>query len=200
MKHQSIFIIVFLLLIPVFLFGQQEYTDYDFCRNSTTISNTGMIVLGSWAIGNMAIGAYGWKQNTGQKMYFHQMNVFWNVVNLSIAGISLYNNWGLDCSSLSPSEFLENHLNTERILLINSGLDLCYIGVGFLLNHLSKKTTKNPDLLKGYGNSLYLQGGFLLAFDLILYGLMRSERFQLSSDLAFNFSVNLSEIRLAILF
>jgi len=33
----------------------------------------------------------------------------------------------------------------------------------------SKSGTKLPDLFKGYGQSLVLQGGFLLVFDLVLY-------------------------------
>lgn len=135
-----------------------------------------MLVLGGWAIANIATGAYGWSQYSNENKYFYQMNLFWNMVNLSIAGVALYNNYHLDCSVLSPGEMMEKHTRTERILLINSALDLGYIGTGFLLRHLSVSSAKRGSLLKGYGNSLLLQGSFLLVFDLILYRILRNQR------------------------
>jgi hypothetical protein len=71
---------------------------------------------------------------------------------------------------------LNTHLSTEKTLLINSALDVGYIGTGFLLKYFSTKASQRNDLLKGYGNSLILQGGFLLVFDLVLYALLRNER------------------------
>jgi len=74
----------------------------------------------------------------------------------------------------------------EKILLINSGLDVAYIGTGFLLRHLSSNSDKRKDLLKGYGNSLILQGGFLLVFDLILYGVLHSSRMDFMEGISFS--------------
>ena len=147
-----------------------------FCEQGMKINNGGMMVLGGWAVANMAAGAYGWSAFEGQKKYFYQMNLFWNVVNATIAGIALSNNLGYDCSSVSYDSYLNSHLSTEKTLLINSALDVGYIGTGFLLKYFSTKASQRNDLLKGYGNSLILQGGFLLAFDLVLYALLRNER------------------------
>lgn len=140
-----------------------------FGETSMAAGNAGMYVLGSWALANMAAGACGWATLGGEKKYFSQMNLFWNVVNLSIAGIALYSNFSTDIISMTGDELLARHLKTEKLFLINSGLDVGYIGAGFLMRHLSAKSEKRGDLLKGYGNAVILQGGFLLVFDLVMY-------------------------------
>ncbi len=168
-------IVIFLFIVSN-LHAQNIAQSTSFCEQGMKINNGGMMVLGGWAVANMAVGAYGWSAFEGQKKYFHQMNLFWNVVNATIAGISLSNNLGYDCSSVSYDSYLNTHLSTEKTLLINSALDVGYIGTGFLLKYFSTKASQRSDLLKGYGNSLILQGGFLLVFDLVLYALLRNER------------------------
>ena len=163
-------------------YGQMASNQF-FERHLST-ANTGMYVLGSWALVNMATGAYGWSRCRGHEKYFFQMNLFWNVVNLSIAGMALYSNLHLDYSQLSQESILQKSWQTERILLINSALDLGYVGTGFLLRHLSGKHDRRRDLLLGYGHSLMVQGGFLLVFDLILYGFMHHLRMDFLSGLS----------------
>jgi len=140
-----------------------------FSEASLAANNAGMYVLGGWALANMAAGAYGWVAFEGEKKYFSQMNLFWNVVNLSIAGFALYSNYSTDVSLMSEGELLARHLKTERLFLINSGLDVGYMGAGLLMMHLSSNSEKRGDLLKGYGNAVILQGGFLLVFDMVMY-------------------------------
>ncbi|MBN1386828.1 MAG: hypothetical protein JW965_00165 [Bacteroidales bacterium] len=164
----------FFLLFSMSSFSQDNFTD--FYISNQKINSTGMYILGSWAIANIATGAYGWSKYSGDRMYFYQMNLFWNVVNASIAGFALYSNYTTDISSFSQQELLEKLVKTENILLINAGLDVGYIGAGFLLKHLSTKYPNRSSMLKGYGNSIILQGGFLLVFDVILYGILRADR------------------------
>lgn len=159
-----------------------------------------MYVLGSWAILNLATGAYGWSQTTGDTKYFHQMNFFWNTVNISIAGIALYSNYTTDLTLLSNEELLNEQMKTERLLLINSGLDVLYIGTGFLLKGLSDRNAGRADLLKGYGNSLILQGGFLLVFDLILYGILRTQRINFLEGMSLSVSDQLYSFHYAFSF
>ncbi|MDO8951110.1 MAG: hypothetical protein Q7U86_00720, partial [Draconibacterium sp.] len=115
----------------------QETEIIDFHRKSNQINTAGMYVLGGWAIANIAGGAVGWANSTGSAKYFHQMNLFWNTVNLGIAGFALYNNLNADISLLSADEMLSKHVKTENLYLINAGLDVVYIGTGFLLKHQS---------------------------------------------------------------
>jgi len=147
-----------------------------FAEGSMAINNRGMYVLGGWAVTNIAAGAYGWASYDGQSRYFSQMNLFWNVINLSIAGIALFSNLSTDLSLTGSEEMLTKHLKTEKIFLINSALDVGYMGAGFLMRHLSANTEKRGEMLKGYGNSVILQGGFLLVFDMLMYFIMRDFR------------------------
>lgn len=173
-RNAFIGISLFLLLIPNTLQGQSEYLEY--YGQSLRINNMGMAVLGSWALANISIGAYGWSQNTGQRAYFHQMNVFWNTVNLTIAGVALYSNLTADYALLSGEELLEKQFKTQRLYLINAAIDVGYVSAGFLLKHLATKYPKNELRLRGFGNSVILQGSFLFVFDLVMYGLLQSRR------------------------
>jgi len=133
--------IVFMAMLAVTpLQGQADYQS--FYTGSLSIQNTGMYVLGSWALANIAAGAYGWAVSSGNMKYFGQMNLFWNVINLSIAGFAIYGNYTTDLSLMTGQELLGKHLKTENILLINSALDVGYIGAGFLLRHLSSGSAK----------------------------------------------------------
>ena len=165
---------ILLVLASQTSFAQSTFPD--FAEKSLTTQNRGMYVLGGWAIANIATGAYGWTNYNDDRMYFHQMNLMWNVFNLSIAGFGLYSNSQIDFATLSAEEIMASHLKTERILLINSALNVGYIGTGVLLRHLSASSAKNHDVLRGYGNSIILQGGFLLVFDLVLYQFLRTQR------------------------
>ncbi len=170
----KVLLIVVLWLSVLYAFAQQSPND--FMQKSIKTQNVGMIVLGGWAVANLATGGYGWASTTGQRMYFHQMNFMWNVVNLSIAGFALYNNSAIQTDSFQAAEFLAKHMKTEKILLINSALDVGYMGAGLLLKHYAAKSDKYKNLLAGYGNSLILQGAFLLVFDLTLHQVLHHQR------------------------
>ncbi|MDB4584673.1 hypothetical protein N9164_16100 [Draconibacterium sp.] len=183
-------ILLFFLMLG-FLSVWAQNGDYtDFYRQSLKTNNTGMYVLGSWAIANMATGAFGWANNTGSTKYFYQMNLFWNVINGTIAGFALYNNYTQDLSMISQDTMLQNHINTEKLFLINGGLDIAYIGTGFLLKHLSNNSSKRPELLKGYGNSLILQGAFLFVFDMVMWGIQRMHRLTFLENTELSFSIS----------
>jgi hypothetical protein len=91
---------------------------------SLAITRSGLYVLGGWSVANIAAGAYGWAAKDGQTKYFGQMNLFWNVVNLSIAGIGLYGNYNADIARLLPAEMISEMMKTEKIFLINAGADV----------------------------------------------------------------------------
>jgi hypothetical protein len=74
-----------------------------------------------------------------------------------------------------------------------------YIGTGFLLKHLSTNSLNKQDLLKGYGNSVILQGGFLMAFDFIMWRIQRSNRLDFLQNAEFSFIQQENFSQLAIL-
>lgn len=171
---------MFFWLLPI-VYGQSAYSDFH--EKSSAVNKTGMYILGGWAIANIAGGAIGWANTSGPTMRFHQMNLFWNTVNLSIAGFALYNSIQNNAAALTPVEILQSHRKIENLYLINAGLDVLYVGTGFYLKHLSSKKTKKEDLLLGYGNSLVLQGAFLFVFDAIMWGIQRNNRLDFIENL-----------------
>jgi len=197
----AILTLLFAIVAFSLAFAQESET-IDFYRKSNQINSTGMYVLGGWAVANIAIGAIGWSNSTGSSKYFHQMNLFWNTVNLGIAGFVLYNNFNTDISMLSPDEMMARYVKTENLYLINAGLDVVYIGTGFLLKHLSNTNLNKQDLLKGYGNSVILQGGFLMIFDLIMWGVQRNQRLDFLNGAEFSFiqQENISQLTILLRF
>ncbi|MBN1302617.1 MAG: hypothetical protein JW995_15470 [Melioribacteraceae bacterium] len=175
MKHSfiSITVLVFLLNNGS-INAQNRNTSYfeSFNQKRNLINETAMIVLGSWAAGNILIGTYGNIKAKGEAKYFNQFNMMWNVANLGIAAFGYINSLNSDLSGMSNLEILKDYNSLQSFLLLNAGLDIAYIVTGMYLKELAKKSSKAARL-RGYGNSLLLQGGFLLAFDVILFFLHR---------------------------
>ncbi len=161
------FLIGALLLLPL-LADAQEFISFN--QERLDINRKGMIVLGSWAAGNMIVSGWQYTQTEGQTRYFHQMNVFWNVVNAGIAGLGYYQSIH-GATGLSLIESMNEQNSIEKILLFNAGLDVAYIATGFFLKERAKVKTDKFDQFTGYGNSLLLQGGFLLVFDIVMHHL-----------------------------
>jgi len=135
-------------------------------KKSISTQKSGMIVLGSWATLNIISGSVGFFSSSESVKYFHQMNTAWNIVNLSIAGFGYHGASRLD-PNLGYTEALEKMRSFDKILLINAGLDLAYIGAGAWL--WKRGINKSSDRQIGYGKSVILQGSFLLLFDTALY-------------------------------
>lgn len=131
------------------------------------IQKTGMYILGSWALLNFGVGGFMMTRTEERPYYFHQGNVFWNVVNAGIAAFSLisaYRHPGV----ADMTELLKEYTTFTRVLLINAGLDLGYITAGILLRLKGGGAKREGTRLEGYGLALILQGGFLLLFDSVL--------------------------------
>ncbi len=126
-----------------------------------------MYVLGAWAAANIVQGSISASNTRGSEHFFHQMNAYWNIANLAIAGVGLLRvNQQLRKEWTFASNFREQQ-QLEKILLLNTGLDFGYLATGLYLRERGVRL--NNDRTKGYGGSLILQGGFLLVFDLIQY-------------------------------
>lgn len=135
--------------------------------NSTRLdyNRQGMMILGSWALLNLLIGTIGSFRTRGQVQAFHQMNAYWNLVNLGIAG---YGFWQASQISLVVNfwEVLTAQQEIEKVLLFNAALDLAYMAIGFFLVERGLRLEKERWI--GFGKSILLQGAFLLLFDGIL--------------------------------
>ncbi|MCX7610892.1 MAG: hypothetical protein N2043_04795, partial [Ignavibacterium sp.] len=76
-----------------------SFTDFEKSRQD--INENAMLVLGSWAVGNILIGTYGNFKSKNEAKYFHQFNAMWNVVNLGIAAFGYYSAVNSDISTMT---------------------------------------------------------------------------------------------------
>ncbi len=151
----------------------QNLTLPNFNQERNDLNRKGMTVLGSWAGANLITNGILLSNSSGSDKYFYQMNVYWNVVNGALAGLGVLGAKKTQ-SNLSAFQTLEEQSSTEKTFLINTGLDAAYVMTGVYLLEKSKNSVDNQNMLKGYGQSVILQGGFLLLFDGIMYGVHRS--------------------------
>jgi hypothetical protein len=161
-------IIIFLGLSSTFAQGITDNQIQNFQQERNDINQNAMLVLGSWAAANILVGTYGNFKASGEAKYFHQFNAAWNIVNLGIAAFGYFNAVNSDPASMTNVEIIKDFNSLQNFLLLNAGLDVAYIATGFYLKERSKNSSSS-ERLRGYGNSLLLQGGFLLAFDVALY-------------------------------
>ncbi len=161
---------VFLGLKSVSVFGQRDSLIILFDQRRIEDQKKGMVVLGSWSLANMTSGLALRPKSTGEDVYFYQMNVLWNTVNLGIASLG-YLNAKNEFASSEPMSVLEKQMKLEKSLLFNTGLDIAYVATGALLMEKARNVTsiKKHDQFRGYGRSLVLQGAFLFLFDLSFY-------------------------------
>ncbi len=176
---KSIITFAILWIATVLILPAQDHQK--FYNKSLMINKSGMYFLGGWAVANMTTGVYGWLNDHGERKYFHQMNAAWNVVNAGIATYAAWEAFHTDIKSLSNDEIMRKHIRTENIYLFNAGLDVLYVAGGFWLIHASQNNEKHHDLLKGYGQSVILQGAFLFVFDLVKFGLQYNHRLKFNS-------------------
>ncbi|RYY72016.1 MAG: hypothetical protein EOO13_00985 [Chitinophagaceae bacterium] len=128
-----------------------------------------MKILATYSAANIVYGSVAANQTSGNNKYFHQMNAIWNGVTLGIVAIGQIST--KTEGQLSWSESLKRQQKVEKLFLFNTALDAAYIVGGLYLKERSKTVNKNASRLKGYSQSIMLQGGMLLIFDGILYAL-----------------------------
>ena len=167
------FPLFFVFALPA---AAQGFTDLEVINQTRLDYNQqGMLILGTWAVVNLLFGAVASFRTSGQTQAFHQMNAYWNVVNLVIAGYGFWQ--ASQVAVLNFWEVLLAQQEIEKILLANAALDFGYIALGLYLIERGRRMEKEKWI--GFGKSILLQGAFLLLFDAILYGYQQ----QLGMDL-----------------
>ncbi|OUJ75863.1 DUF6992 family protein [Hymenobacter crusticola] len=130
-----------------------------------------MGLLGAWALLNLLVSGFLVTRTDARtpKHYFHQMNIGWNFVNAVLAVAGILRAHPNQVAGLDLATSLTEQFTTEKILLLNVGLDVAYLACGSWLRARAVSVYQRPERLLGFGQSLWLQGGFLFLFDLGLY-------------------------------
>ncbi|QHT67556.1 hypothetical protein GXP67_13425 [Rhodocytophaga rosea] len=169
-------IIMLLLLTGLYFTALAQSPELTaFNESRLQINKIGMLTLGSWALGNMGTAAFAIGRASGSNKYFHQMNLYWNVVNLALAGFGYYGAVSGKAGSYDLFHSIKEQYGMEKILLFNAGLDVGYMLGGLYLIERGKNNINKPDLFKGFGQSILMQGGFLFLFDLSMYLIHHSQ-------------------------
>jgi hypothetical protein len=187
---QKIFLLFMLLLLAGSLMGQKNFND-SIAQSRNGLTKKAMLVLGSWSVANIGTGLILAGQTNGETKYAWNMNVYWNIFNLGIAGLgyaglrkTLFNK-----NSLATNEKAQQAI--EKLYVFNCGLDLFYLAGGFYL--IEKGETQSAldkkDQFMGYGKSIIVQGSFLLGMDAIMYLLHHKNGIYLNKQLE-NFEIN----------
>lgn len=168
MSRRILLPMAFLLLGPIWL-SAQSFSLEDINLSRIQKQKSSMIVLGGWAAGNIILGLSLFPGRSGSDRYFHIMNAGWNAVNLGIATFGYLAATKADPSSFDLYQTFAENRKIQHLLLFNAGLDIGYMVGGAWLIERSKNVEKNQDRLKGFGQSILLQGAFLFAFDLVAF-------------------------------
>jgi hypothetical protein len=135
------------------------------------ITRNYMTALGAWGLVNVVQGSISATNTVGPEHYFHQMSSYFNAVNMGIAAVGFL---GIKKQLLKTNTLaseIREQQKIQKILLINSALDVGYFGIGLLMR---KSGINNSNAkIQGYGGSIMLQGAFLLAYDLLQFGAHR---------------------------
>ncbi len=163
---------LFTLLLLAFALCASAQSDTQlqaFNQKRNDINTKGMLILGTWALGNIALGTTNYYRQTGTKKYFNQMNALWNTVNLTLAVATSIQAHQIAATTdtLTIAQSIAEQHKTQQLFLFNAGLDFAYIASGFYLIEKAKNTTTTlkKNQFEGWGKSLILQGSFLLVFD-----------------------------------
>lgn len=161
------FIALLFTIISCHVFAQQDSLK-TYNANRIRITSNGMEVLGGWGLANIGVGAVGWTSSTSRESgYFYQMNVAWGSVDFITALLGYSSTQKYKNKKLTVEQTLELQKRIEKTFLINGAFDVAYIGTGLYLK-LAGDSRKSP-IMKGYGESILMQGGFLLIFDGLMY-------------------------------
>jgi hypothetical protein len=132
----------------------------------------GLAVLAAWVLLNLLVSGH-FLARADRRLpayYFHGMNVGWGLVNALLAFWGIYHLEPTAPAGLQLADVVRAQLFNENLFLFNAGLDAAYIMTGYYLRARAAMPGElRPARLLGFGRSLWLQGGFLLVFDAVMW-------------------------------
>ncbi|GAC1381495.1 MAG: hypothetical protein NVSMB30_29210 [Hymenobacter sp.] len=135
----------------------------------------GLAALAAWVLLNLLVSGYllSRADRRYEPYYFHGMNVAWALVNAGLAGWGILHLQFTAPPGLRLAELVEAQLFNENLFLLNAGLDVAYVMTGcYLWAQAAGPGQPHRPRLLGFGRSLWMQGGFLLGFDALMWGLL----------------------------
>lgn len=132
------------------------------------IHRGGMAVLTGYSLLNIGLGLGLGLTQDGPARHFHQMNAYWNTVNLALGVAGLVGVRREDRTLALPAAMARARKH-QSLFTWNAALDVLYVTTGAVLFNAGQD--RDHGRMLGYGAAIMLQGGFLFAFDLTLAAL-----------------------------
>ena len=155
------------------IFSANELAAFNQARE--LLVGRGLAVLAAWALLNLVGSGYFLRKADRRHAayYFHGMNVGWGLINTLLACWGILHIQFTAPTGLRLADLVQAQLHHENIFLFNTGLDAAYVMTGFyLVARAAGPGQERPERLLGFGRSLWVQGGFLLAFDALMWSLL----------------------------
>lgn len=165
LKNKIFLVCLFVNLLTCF---SSDEDSLQFQKDMYKVQYQSTLVLLEWSIINIGVSSIGSKKiftPVTSNDYFHQSNFYWNLINSGIVGFNYSSLRRMNQKSWSLKELQKRKTKTQRALAVNIGLDFLYIAYGLILKQSLRSTDLNYSSYQGNGNSLILQGSFLLVFD-----------------------------------
>lgn len=177
------FLFALLLLLGSTVHAQLSLYDSVNIRHNK-ISSTAITALAGWSAASIVSGLVGQNNSDGGVRQFHKRNVLFGGINLAFSGLSLWRTHYEASRGYTPAETFKRTAATQKVLLFNAGLDLAYLAYGLYTRERAfRYTGDKADRLRGTGNSLLVQGGFLTVLDFVQYFLQSANAKRLNTRL-----------------
>lgn len=171
--------ILFLILLMVFVNVQAQTAAVDSLWKQRLLTDEKTSwVLGTWSAANFMISLPAIHSSDLQQRYYHRGNVYWNVVNVSLAALG-YIHTRKEKLPVNLTELYHRERKMQVIFGINAMADVGYMASGVFLMHQNSGDVIRQAQFKGFGQTLVVQGAALLAFDAILYAHKRKRARQI---------------------
>lgn len=180
-KVLNILKVVAFSLLVADLEAQDTVSVKNWTLEKQQLNKRGMVFLTSWASVNIASGTAALITHSYEEKCFYAMNSGWGLVNLVIAVPSLV----AKPKTYSNTQQLSTDLKrTEKMFLINAGLDVVYIGAGIGAMEFAKsrQNIKEKEMYSGFGKSFIVQGTALLFFDAFMYQMNKKLRIKVKAN------------------
>ncbi|MCC5927368.1 MAG: hypothetical protein JJU41_12495 [Bacteroidetes bacterium] len=144
------------------LMQTQSYNDgllQQYVERQQQMKRNKYVLLG-WGAANMLSGAL---LIGSDYQDFGVMNASWGAINTGIAIFALRDSRSRADSAPSHWQMLRDEQQFNRIVALNTGLD-----VGYMIAGLAMMQEGNSSMIRQYGTSVLVQGAFLFAYDLFL--------------------------------
>lgn len=162
--HKKTSLILLLTLVIFLELNAQEINEPDtywnlYEQRELQNERNKKILLG-WGVANMVSGIalYGTDYRD-----IGVMNASWGLINASIAILAMRNAESFNRDDHSLSDLLQAEQKFNRIVALNTGLDVAYVTAGLAMTKYG-----NGSMIRQYGTSVMIQGTFLFLYDLFL--------------------------------